>query len=315
MIARDLVSTLRASLADELPLPGAGQTALRHKCLLEIGRNNLSLARLSEAHWDAVAILAEAQRRPVPNVIYGVWASEREGQALKLHTKGAQLCISGAKLFCSGAGLVDRALVTVLEPEPLLFDVDLRSHSQAISFDHSIWKTQAFAETRTAAAVFQELPVFAEDQVGSPGFYLNRPGFWHGACGPAACWAGGAVSLVEYAMRQKREDPHTFAHLAAMHSAAWALRCYLDAAGREIDAAPSDAQSGRVRARTVRHLIEQACTDILRRLTRAYGPYPLAMDEQISLRYQELDIYLRQSHAERDLESLGKDLKGLSFPG
>jgi hypothetical protein len=28
------------------------------------------------------------------------------------------------------------------------------------------------------------------------------------------------------------------------------------------------------------------------------------MDESISQRYEELDLYLRQSHAERDLEAL-----------
>jgi hypothetical protein len=61
-----------------------------------------------------------------------------------------------------------------------------------------------------------------------------------------------------------------------------------------------------IRALTVRHLVEQACTDLLRLLSRAYGPHPLAMDEEVALRYQELDLYLRQLHAERDLESLDK---------
>jgi hypothetical protein len=40
----------------------------------------------------------------------------------------------------------------------------------------------------------------------------------------------------------------------------------------------------------------------------ANGPHPLAFDGEISSRYQELDLHLRQSHAERDLESLGRDL-------
>jgi len=66
------------------------------------------------------------------------------------------------------------------------------------------------------------------------------------------------------------------------------------------------------RALTVRHLVEQACTEVLRRLPRAYGPHPLAMDEDVSRRYQELDLYLRQSHAERDLEALGKSISEFS---
>jgi hypothetical protein len=63
-----------------------------------------------------------------------------------------------------------------------------------------------------------------------------------------------------------------------------------------------------VRALQVRHLIEQACTDTLRRFARAYGPHPLTMVGETSDRYHELDLYLRQSHAERDLESLGRTL-------
>jgi hypothetical protein len=31
--------------------------------------------------------------------------------------------------------------------------------------------------------------------VGRPGSYLNRPGFWHGTAGVAACWLGGARSV------------------------------------------------------------------------------------------------------------------------
>ena len=42
----------------------------------------------------------------------------------------------------------------------------------------------------------------------------------------------------------------------------------------------------------------------------AYGPmYPPAMNEKVSRRYQELDLYLRQSHVERDLEALGRAMK------
>ena len=47
-------------------------------------------------------------------------------------------------------------------------------------------------------------------------------------------------------------------------------------------------------------------TSILTHLGRAYGPHPLVFDEPISQRTQELTIYLRQSHAERDLAALGE---------
>jgi alkylation response protein AidB-like acyl-CoA dehydrogenase len=208
--------------------------------------------------------------------------------------------------------LIDRALVTVGGLEQRLVDIDLRQNSHLIQFDGSEWKTNAFRETRTDTGTFNQVPVSVGSFIGDPGWYLQRPGFWHGACGPAACWAGGAAGLVDYASRQSREDPHTIAHFGAMHASIWAALSYLDSAGHEIDACPEDQRQAMIRALTVRHLVEQACTEILRRLPRAYGPHPLAMDEDISRRYQELDLYLRQSHAERDLESLGRLPRNIS---
>lgn len=305
MLIDDQMETLRGLLRETIPLPGAGATAERHKRLFEIGRIDLSLARLAEAHWDAVAILAESGREARLDCIYGVWASERPGQQLTLVRSADSFRVNGQKAFCSGAGLIDRALVTVGGIEQRLVDIDLHRNTDFIQFDRSAWKTNAFRETRTDTATFDEARVSATDLIEEPGWYLQRPGFWHGACGPAACWAGGAAGLVDYAERQSSEDPHAIAHLGAMHASIWAVLSYLDSAGHQIDAFPENREQALIRALTVRHLVEQASTEVLRRLPRAYGPHPLAMDQDIARRYQELDLYLRQSHAERDLEKLG----------
>jgi alkylation response protein AidB-like acyl-CoA dehydrogenase len=288
-----------------MPFPGAGKTALRHERLLQIGREDLSLARLAEAHWDAVAILEEAGRKPAAHAIYGVWASEIPGASLQFCARDSS--ITGSKMFCTGAQLIDRALVTVGAPEPLLFEIDLNQRSGSIHYDDSAWKTTAFADTHTSTTLFNSVPASPDNVIGDKGWYLRRPGFWHGACGPAACWAGGAVGLIDYAQRQIREEPHALAHFGAMQATAWALHAYLAVAGDEIDAVPCNLRLAHTRALAVRHLVEQACTDTLRRLPRAFGPRPLAMDACVARRYQELDLYLRQSHAERDLEALGRE--------
>ena len=261
----------------------------------------MSLARLAEAHWDAVAILNEAGRDPVPGAVYGVWAAEIPGQSLIV----ANGSISGSKPFCSGAGLIDRALVTVALPEHQLFDLEV-SPSSFLTFDHAAWHTKAFEQTATASARFSAYPLSPDSLVGPQGFYLSRAGFWHGACGPASCWAGGAAGLVDWALLQKRSDPHTLAHLGAMTSSQWALEALLHAAGDEIDAIPHGGTAAQMRSLRLRHLVEVHSTGILRALARAYGPHPLAFNEQVSRRYGELDLYLRQSHAERDLEVLGR---------
>jgi alkylation response protein AidB-like acyl-CoA dehydrogenase len=306
-----LLERLEVVCGETLPCPGSGRTAKRHTRLLEFGREDLSLARLAEAHFDALAILEEAGRKPEPNKLYGVWASERRGREVTVQEGGGEYLLSGQKPFASGAGLVARALVTAGGEQPLLFDVDLRANENSIDIDLTDWKASAFAQTNTGKVTFRNLHVPRQSLLCDRGWYLKRIGFWHGACGPAACWAGGAIGLIDSARTQSRSDPHTLAHLGAMEALAWSMRACLETAGSEIDAQPQDALAARLRALMLRHVVEQGCVEISERFARAYGPHPLAYDADILLRHQELALYLRQCHGERDLEGIGEAMVAL----
>ncbi|MGI4758123.1 MAG: acyl-CoA dehydrogenase [Janthinobacterium lividum] len=290
---------------EDLPSPGSGASAIRHRRIFEAGREDLSLAKLAEAHWDAVAILRESGRRPLPDARYAVWASEVPGRELQLSETADGLTVSGTKEFCSGAGLVDCALITAGVGGSNLVEIDLRSCPDRLVVDNSGWVVDAFRMTNTSAITFDSYPVHGV--VGRENWYVQRPGFWQGACGPAAAWAGGAAGLLDFVMNSKRDDPHTAAHRAAMHANVWATQCFLDIAAKEFDA--DSKGSAMVRALEVRHLVEQACTDTLRRFARCMGPGPLAKNADTARRYAELDIFLRQSHGERDLEGLGRVLQ------
>ncbi len=302
----NLADRLRSLLQDgslDLPLPGSGATAERHRALFELARSDVSVARLAEAHTDAIAILAEAGHQATRDCLYGVWASESYTHPLKRNANGT---LEGSKAFCSGVDIVDRALITVRCPEPLLIDLDLRSSPDRIRFDTAAWSPAAFAETGTGTVSFDRVPVSESDIVGEPNWYLSRPGFWNGACGPAACWAGGAAGLLDYAKRHPRESPHDVAHLGAIWSAVWACEACLDRAGHDIDANPSDFKQAQVRALALRQTIEQHCSSILGHFGRGYGPRALAFEPDLSRRYGEVELYIRQCHAERDLEALGR---------
>jgi len=303
MTAEALQERFAELCREDLPSPGSGKTAERHRRIFAAGREDLSLAKLVEAHWDAVAILREAGREPAPGAKYAVWASERPGKELSLGFAEKGCTLTGTKQFCSGAGLVDRALISA-EADSLV-EVDLARNAGRIAIDDTAWQTEAFRQTNTSAVHFKLCPTVA---ILGPGrWYTDRPGFWQGACGPAAAWAGGAAGLVDYAMTTKREDAHTLAHLAAMRANVFAMESVLKAAADEFDAAPK--ANAMVTALMVRHVVEQNGTDVLRRFVRVLGPHPLAMHAEMSRRYAELDLFLRQSHAERDLETLGRALR------
>ncbi|AFL86895.1 hypothetical protein Terro_0555 [Terriglobus roseus DSM 18391] len=297
MTTPEVIARFGQLCREDLPSPGTGNTPQRHRRIFTAGREDLSLAKLAEAHWDAVAILRESSREPAAAAKYAVWASEIPGRPMRF--EGGRL--SGTKEFCSGAGLVDRALISSGD---LLLEIDLTAHPDRLKTDASGWQTEAFRATQTAALTFEDYPAAV---VGEANWYVDRPGFWQGACGPAAAWAGGAAGLVDFAMTAKRSDAHTTAQLAAMHANVWATEAILAAAAAEFDREP--AANAMVRALEVRHLVEQMCTDTLRRFARAMGPAPLAKNADVARRYAELDLFLRQCHAERDLEALGRALR------
>ncbi len=72
----DIVRRLVADGDLDLPDPGAGHTADRLLALFDLARTEpVAVARLAEAHTDAVAVLHEAGRHPRRGAVYGVWAS------------------------------------------------------------------------------------------------------------------------------------------------------------------------------------------------------------------------------------------------
>jgi alkylation response protein AidB-like acyl-CoA dehydrogenase len=219
--------------------------------------------------------------------------------------------IAGVKAFCTGAELVDRALVTVpTDTGSLLFDIDARA-GDSIAYDTTEWVASAFADTRTATATFRDVQVGEDDLVGTPGWYVERNGFWHGAIGPAACWAGGAAGLVDaaHAALAGRTDPITNAGIGALVALRWRLEQLLDGAGREIDAHPGDLVAARRRALVCRHEIDTATGEIVDRYARLVGPRPLAFDAAVVARVAEVELYRRQSHAEHDLAQVGGELR------
>ncbi len=98
-----------------LPLPGGGQTLQRWQALAAWGAEDLCLAKVLEAHYDAQAIAAEL-RAPIPaeDTLLAVWAAEGPANTVRIDAGGG---LYGDKPWCSGSAWVDAALVTVRNPQ------------------------------------------------------------------------------------------------------------------------------------------------------------------------------------------------------
>lgn len=309
-IAKKLLKYIHAYV----PPLGEGRSGERLKFLTEIARRDLSLARIIEGHLDAVQILHEAGRTIEKGALYAVWASGGGDKSLQISpdvSSPETIFLTGCKLFCSGADLVDRALVYVYPNEQLVeINIQTTKEHGHLTFDGKLWKSPAFSETHTWAVTFDQLPVTPDDYVGSRAWYFKRPGFCLGAFSPAACWAGGALAMLDSLRERPLTGGHAKAHLGAVAASACSMQLMLMWAAKEIDADPTN-ESGRIFpiALLVRHHIERNCTEILDRFGRTLGPRPYAFDTRTARRIAELNLYIRQCHAERDLEELGDYLQ------
>ncbi|MCC4596051.1 acyl-CoA dehydrogenase [Xanthomonas campestris pv. phormiicola] len=306
--ARDLRSAALRVLEryPQLPLPGAGSTLDRWRILAEIAAADVCLAKVLEAHYDAQAILAElGTAAAAPGQLFAVWAAEAPDARLVYRMDAAQHGeVHGRKAWCSGAGIVDAALLTAHdEDRQQLVQVHLRQ--PGIGIDTQAWAAVGMARVVSGPVTFAAVPASA---IGAPGEYLTRPGFWHGGAGIAACWFGAATAVAERLRAHPKlpRDAHAAMHLGAIDQQLGAARALLRELAAAIDAAPEDEHRHAVIR--LRSFVERAASDVLDRVGRALGPAPLCSDREHAMRCADLAVFVRQSHAEHDWAALGQAL-------
>ncbi|WP_374198532.1 acyl-CoA dehydrogenase [Rhodococcus sp. BP-241] len=296
----------RIASAGEIPLPGSGATRRRWDLLTAWCRDDAVVGRLLEAHFDAVAICAELGGPATSSEqMWGVWAAETPPPVDAVSDAHGSWSLTGRKMWCSGAHSCSHALVTARAGEDsALFAVALDSGT--VTPEPNTWHATGMRESDSGAVSLAGTSAVA---VGQPGDYTARAGFWHGAIGVAACWFGVALAVADPLYRRAAADragPHALAHLGAVDAALTACVNTFDVAAGEVDRDPLALDEARVRAMRVRAIVERACTEVLDRVGRALGAAPLGLDAEHSRRVADLTTYLRQSHAEVDLENLGR---------
>lgn len=339
---------------DRLPLPGQGRTLHRWRLLARVGAEDLALAKLFEAHTDALAILAEldpagtavgmprpaAPTRPasaaraaavapvLTEVVmalerpgdtqatvhpihlrpaYGVWGTEgQDGRVEATPDADGRVLLQGRKTWCAGAADVQRGLLTVWMPDgsgPWLADVDL--HQPGVTRDDSAWAAVGMAGAAAAELHFDRVPARL---VGWAGAYTDRPGFWHGGAGLAACWHGALGALAQtlrVAVHRGEEDAwHLLLAMGQVDGLLSANAALLREAAAWIDHHPqNDARGWTLRVRTA---TDDTAQQVIRVVTRALGPGPLCRHAGLARLLADLPVFLRQSHGDRDLATLGE---------
>ncbi len=274
--------------------------------LARVAAQDLALVKLFEGHTDALAIMAELGGPAVArHSRWGTWCAEPPQARVVIETpRSAPWHLRGTKAWCSGADAVTHAIVSCWDSlgAPRLAAVSIDPATTKII--DSGWKAIGMRETRTRNVQFDGTPVL---WVSEPHAYVRRPGFWHGAAGIAACWWGATADIGAMVSRHtaKTTDPHVLAHLGAIDVAVTKAAALLRTTAEWIDAHP--AECAKVPALRARVAVEDAAVEVMLHAGRAVGAGPLCRDERFARAMTDLPVFLRQSHAERDLATIGAE--------
>jgi len=298
------------------PLPGSGDTWRLWASLAVLGSVDLTVARAVEPHLDALAILAEARAagyrvEGADGGRWGVFAAEGPGSRLVADESTDPTTLGGLKPWCSLAGSLDRALVTAWcgDDTRRLYAVRLGA-ANGVAVEEGAWVARGLPLVPSGPVSFT---ASAAHPVGPPGWYLERSGFAWGGMGVAAIWWGGAVGVarrLREQLRQRDPDQVGLMHLGAVDASLHAASAVLEQAAASVDAGAADGAAGAALALRVRRVVALTVEEVLGRVGHALGPGPLALEEEHAGRVADLQLYVRQEHAERDAAALGRHVLG-----
>lgn len=309
---------LARDLGNVLPTPGEGNTVALWSVLATLAASDLTIARVIEPHLDAVTIVRQLPEPPDLSVIgadddstWGVYAAEGPGQRVAAHETAQGWALVGTKPWCSLASDLTHAIVTAWVPSGArrAFAVSLKSIG--VSAEAAPWNARGLRAVNSGPVTFDAA---AAVPIGEDDWYLTRPGFAWGGMGVAACWYGGVVGVARALADQARSrelDQIGLMHLGAVGGALLAARLVLLDAARQIDAGHAKGPAGALTALRVRARVAATVDEVITRAGHAMGPAPLCFSDEHAGRVADLQVYVRQHHAERDEADLGRALLDL----
>jgi polysaccharide deacetylase len=294
------------------PPPGEEWALVRR-----VARADGSVARILDGHFNAVervALLApeplrteELEAVAAGERRLGVWGADplpAEGAPASIGGPRGDRRMSGEKVFCSGAGGIDRALVTARDRagRPLLALVDL---SDGVAIDRTWYRGSGLRTAESHRVRFDGARVLAV--LGAPGELVREPWFSRDAIRTAACWAGIADRAADAALAALAERPAAgdLEALAAgrILGAVATIDRWLDAATREAADPEADLRATSVQLRAA---VADACRAIVDEATRAAGSRPLVAGGHLDRCRRDLDLFLLQHRLDPMVARLGR---------
>ncbi len=299
--------------------PGTHRVAL--DALRYVGGLDLSAGRLYEGHVNALLLVgrygdsARALSDLESGRIFGVWNTDA-ADGVRARRGGDMLHFTGRKAFGSGAGTIERPIVTAeIEGEGRTMCL-LPMESIHAAIDWNSWRPLGMEGSDSFTVDFNGVTACDEAILGRPGDYYRQPAFSGGAIRFAAVHFGAveilANNFCSWLVDSRRTaDPYQLARAGEIaielesgrqwlqHAAEVAERNFLAEEKTGIDAMIYTANLTRL-------AIERIALNVMERVTRGVGARGLLEPAPFAKTLRDLTMYLRQPAPDQALADAGK---------
>jgi alkylation response protein AidB-like acyl-CoA dehydrogenase len=307
--------------------PGGMADLLR--LLTILGSGNLSVARLYEGHVNALLLIQQFGspqqiERAAADVaedrrVFAIWNTEGAGGVRINPLDDGRFALEGAKIFASGAGFIDRPLITAALPGGgwQMVLLDLQSGDAAV--DQSGWRPIGMKASASGRIDLTGLTVTGKALIGESGDYYRQPWFSAGAIRFASAQLGGAIALVDVARADlqasgRTEDDAQRCRMGQMAIAIESGLLWLERAAALADRSrfggariPTITDREMVAyANMTRIAIERICLDAIEYGQRSVGARSLLKPHPVERISRDLALYLRQPAPDAVLRDAGE---------
>jgi alkylation response protein AidB-like acyl-CoA dehydrogenase len=302
------LEALRDVGALRLPLPANetdrhGAIDLLASVLTAIGSGNLAVGRIFEAHVNALRLITRygttsQQRTSQGGTLHALWVTDPPNGGLRMTPVPEGWLLTGSKMFCSGAGHVDRAVVTAA--------METGEYQMLVVPSHQGEKTQALQSPLqgmraavTGTVDLSGIRITHEALLGRPGDYLREPEFSCGAWRGSAVALGGLSALLDATIddlsaRTRIGHPHQLARVGHALIARETSRLWVRDAARIAEDDRADPRAAVAYVGLARIAVESACLDAMRLVQRSLGLSAFRHGHPAERICRDLGTYLRQ---------------------
>jgi len=299
-----------------------GWRATSRTMLLEvlqaIGGVHLSAARLFEGHVNAFQLLwtygTPAQCDALCSHVrggglLGVWnAPSPRGDLILTGDPSAGFRLKGSKAYASGAGYIERPLVTATHAQ--LGMVMVWPNNAYSTGPAAEWRMQGMRASTTRSVTF-DCAIPSDHVFGAADDYHRQPLFSGGAWRFLTAQLGAGRALLELmratlVQRARADDPHQRARMAEGAAAIETARLWVEQASRA--AFDTDLAGPTVVAQVnmARMVVERQLLDVLEIVQRSVGLSAFSRTSELERIARDLATYLRQPAPDSLRDAIGK---------